>query len=271
MRATGYWIGTLCALSAVFASIGSWSSDARADVLCNIADPEDPTLNVRETPGGKVVNRLPNGRVVREDEKKGAWSSVSSGHRGEWRNWGWVFNQRMKCVDTNRFPRETVSVRDLKSVGILPQTAMNTKALAIGCEQIPNGWGVSISEELFGEYRRRGFSKTAACLALGSSGVNFDPETGRRLPLYDLDDGAGLRPLWVPDCYREVTVVGRGGYLIGWRPTGCTLRYHPSTGIKIDDPAVVELTAGGEAGGAADEDRPSKVSSDRLKALVSGK
>ena len=178
----------------------------------------------------------------------------------------------LNCIDTDRFRREKVPISALKAAGIVPQTAMDTKALAIDCDEIPNGWGVSISNELFAEYKDRGFSRTAVCLALGSSDVNFDPATGKPLNLYELDDSAGLRPLWVPDCYREVSIVSRGGYLIGWRPTGCTVRYHPSTGLRIDDPSVVELAAGGEAGGAADEDnQTSTVSRDRLKALVSGR
>lgn len=254
-----------------------WAGSAQAEVLCHISDPQDPTLNVRETPGGKVVNELKNGRVVRENERKRdpagrTWSYVQSSHKGEWRNWGWVFSERIKCVDTDRFPREKVPFAALKQAGILPQTAPRSESLAVRCDEVPNGWGVSISSELFAAYRRRGFSRAAVCLALGSSNVNFDPETGKRLHLYEVDDIAGLRPLWVPDCYREVTIVGRGGYLIGWRPTGCTVRYHPSTGMKIEDPSTIELTAGGEAGGAADEDnRTSTISRDRLKALVSGR
>jgi len=35
-----------------------------------------------------------------------------------------------------------------------------------------------------------------------------------------------------------------------WRPTGCALRYHPSTGLPITKPELVELTSGeGELGG----------------------
>ena len=36
---------------------------ARAE-MCRIADPTDTSLNVRDTPGGKVINKLRNGRKV---------------------------------------------------------------------------------------------------------------------------------------------------------------------------------------------------------------
>lgn len=232
------------------------SSGLSAETLCHIADPQDPTLNVRETPGGKVINALQNERVVREDEVKAdargkSWSRVSSSYKGDWRNWGWVFKDRLNCVDTDRFRKEQLSVASLKAAGLVPQSATNTKALPISCDQIPNGWGVSISTELFQMYRKRGFSPEAICFGLGSSWVNFDPETGQLLKLYEINgDIFGLRPLWLPDCYSQLQITGRGGYLIGWRPTGCAMRFHPSTGKRISKPELVELAAGGEAGGA---------------------
>jgi hypothetical protein len=112
------------------------------------------------------------------------------------------------------------------------------------------------------------------CFALGGSGVYFDPTTGQQLKLYEIhQDMFGLRPLWLPDCYREIHLTGKQAeWLIGWRPIGCTLRYHPSTGLPITNPQLVELSVGGEAGGGVDEDnRSSTVSEDRLRSLLLGR
>src|SRR5215470_230076 len=99
-----------------------------ADTLCQISDPKDPTLNVRKSPGGPVVNRLQNERVVRVDNTNNdatgrTWVEVSGINRGEWRNWGWVFRDHLRCIDTDKFPKERLSVAALKAVGIVPQNA----------------------------------------------------------------------------------------------------------------------------------------------------
>jgi len=50
------------------------------------------------------------------------------------------------------------------------------------------------------------------------------------------------------------------------------MRYHPSTGLPVESADLVELSAGGEAGGGLDEDnRSSTVSVDRARALIYGK
>jgi hypothetical protein len=249
-----------------------------AETLCNVADPRDPTLNVRDAPGGTVVNRLQNERVVRVDETRidaagQNWSKVSWIYRGEWRNWGWVLRKSLKCVNTGTFPKVRLSVSALKAAGIVPQEALKTGKLPISCDEVPNGWGVTVGNQLYEAYRRRGFSREAVCLALGSEDVHFDPATGKPILQYELPhDAAGLRPLWLPDCYRQVQIIAKGGYLVGWRPSGCTLRYNPSTGIPITKPELVELASGGEAGGGVDEDnQSSSVSEDRLRSLVNGK
>jgi hypothetical protein len=250
---------------------------AIADVLCHVASAKAATLEVRDLPGGKVVAHLANELVVRIDESKEEngipWSEVSGGERGEWRNWGWVVKEALRCVDTDKFPREKISAYALRAAGIAPQSASNMKPEPISCDVVPNGWGVTISKELYDNYRQRGFSEKSLCLALGTSGVYFNPDTGERLNLYEITgDIFGLRPLRLPDCYRTVRVIGTGGYLIGWQPTGCQMRYHPSTGLPIEHPGLVELDAGGEAGGGVDEDnRSSTVSESRLRELLLGR
>jgi hypothetical protein len=110
-------------------------------------------------------------------------------------------------------------------------------------------------------------------LGLGGTDVYFDPASGRQLKLYEIPgDIFGLRTFWLPDCFKQVQIIRRGGYLIGWRPVGCSMRYHPSTGLPITNVELVELSAGGEAGGGVDEDnRASTVSEDRARALIFGK
>jgi hypothetical protein len=259
-------------------------TEGRSEVLCNVADPRDPTLNVRDSPGGSVTNQLRNGRVVRIGQTKAdsagrPWVEVSGIYNGEWRNWGWVFPSHLQCVDTKKFSKESLSIEVLRAAGIVPQNVWDSKnkrqgnTLPISCDEVPNGWGVTLSNELYEAYRQRGFSRTAVCLALGGNGVYFDPETGKQLRLYRIsDDDFSVRPIWLPDCYRSVQVIREGGYSIGWRPTGCSMRYHPSTGLPIGSQDVVELSAGGEAGGGVDEDnRSSTVSAARARELTHGK
>jgi hypothetical protein len=160
----------------------------------------------------------------------------------------------------------------MKRLGIVSQSAFDTGQLPVSCDIVPNGWGVSISQALWKQYKKRGFTMTSMCLALGSDGVNFDPETGKRLPLYEFNGSdAGLRPLWVSDCFKTIDITGRGGYLVSWRPTGCKMQFHPMTGLRVSNPAAVELSAGGEAGGGVDETNENNTASEeKLKKLIYG-
>ena len=260
----------------------SLPTGALANVLCQVSDPHDPTLNVRNTPGGAVINRLQNERIVATDETKTdptgrTWAHVFGKFHGEDRDWGWVFQNSLRCVDPDKFSVAEVSVAALAKAGILSQQANRMAKRAnsfVSCGEELQGWGVDVSHELYSAYMRRGFSKKALCFALGGWGVYFDPATGRRLKLYNWPKAmGGPRPLWIPDCYREIQIVGtETGGEIPWRPTGCTLRYNPSTGLPITKPELVELASGGPAGGGVDEDNQSStVSEDRLQQLVNGK
>jgi|SRR5271166_190316 len=88
------------------------------------------------------------------------------------------------AFDENNLVVTQTSVSALRAAGIAPQGAHRTGTLPISCNIVPNEWGVTISDRLYNAYRRRGFSKTAVCLALGGENVHFDPATGRQLPLY---------------------------------------------------------------------------------------
>jgi hypothetical protein len=253
-----------------------------AGVLCHVSDPHDPALNVRDSPGGTVVNRLQNERIVQLDESKTdatgqIWAQVSGKFHGDDRVWGWVLRDSLGCVDTDKFPVVEVSVATLAEAGILSQQAHKVAKRVnsfVSCGEDLQGWGVDVSHELYDAYMRRGFSKKALCFALGGWGVYFDPATGRRLKLYNWPKAmGGPRPLWIPDCYKEIRMVGtESGGEFPWRPAGCTLRYHPTTGRPITKSELVELSSGGPAGGAVDEDNQSSaISEDRLQSLINGK
>ena len=268
-------------ITGVFLSLTNYT--LAKNVICQVSDPHDPTLNVRNTPGGAVINRLQNERIVQIQETKAdatgrVWAKVAGELRGDIRDWGWVFRSSLRCVDTDKFPTVKVSVAALAAAGIVSQNAQKIKQESISCNMIPNGWGVSISDAIYGAYRRRGFSETALCFGLGGLGVHFDPATGRQLPLYRVPVGLNIgdvpRPLWLSDCYKNIQILGPSNEIgqIPWRPTGCAMRYHPRTGQPITKPELVELAVGGPAGGGVDEDNQSStVSEDRLQSLINGK
>jgi len=89
------------------------------------------------------------------------------------------------AFDTNSLKIIHTSPSALRSAGIASQNPENIGALDIPCNEVPNGWGVTISKRLYSLYRRRGFSRAAVCLGLGGRGVYFDPATGKQLPLYN--------------------------------------------------------------------------------------
>src|SRR5262245_39906443 len=270
------WSNKVVGVLFLFLLVAVIPREGAAQQLCHVADPQDPELNVRDSPGGSVINRLQNGRVVRIEEEKAdssgqAWAKVGGKYRGQWRDWGWVSRRHLRCINTKQLRTEKPSIAVLRAAGIVPQNVMSRRTLPVSCDEVPNGWGVTLSKELYDGYRRRGFSQTAICFGLGSIGVYFDPATGKQLTLYLTKDGPFPRPFWLPDCFKQVQIIGRGGGEISWRPIGCTLRYHPETGLPIDKPELVELTTGGAAGRGEDEDSRTTVSADRAQALTQGR
>jgi hypothetical protein len=256
------------------------SPASQARGICHVTDPNDSTLNIRDAPAGKIVGRLDNERLVslietKRDTTGKVWGSVYARFNNK-DYIGFMLASSLRCFDDFKLPGEHIALRDLRRVGLMPQAAEMDpeklgRQLPIRCEIVPNGWGVSLSNDLMNEYRRRGFSVDAVCLALGGWGVHYDPETGKRLHLYKARGLDRLwRPTWVPDCFKSVRMVSAmmGGE-IGWVPTGCSMAYHPTTGVRIIRPELVELVAGGPAGPGGDEDnRSSTISEDRLRELV---
>lgn len=102
------------------------SKPPSAELKCVVADPVDPTLNVRSTPNGTLINRLKNGREIRilrtkNDTKGRPWGYAVGHYKGQFREWGWVFMQNVDCDNIRIEPKEywiQVASRELKSEAI---------------------------------------------------------------------------------------------------------------------------------------------------------
>lgn len=73
---------------------------AEAQTRCRIMDPTGTPLNVRETPGGRIVGQLPNGMLVNRaetvrDARGRAWVFLHSRETGD--PIGWVFREFVAC------------------------------------------------------------------------------------------------------------------------------------------------------------------------------
>jgi uncharacterized protein YraI len=82
-----------------FAAIGMMASTytlpANAARVCKVADPTGSPLNIRATPGGRVVGTIRNGRTV---------SISGSATDSQGRSWvfigrGWVLREFVACFD----------------------------------------------------------------------------------------------------------------------------------------------------------------------------
>ncbi len=265
---------------AVFAVVVSclWAAPAQATTSCVVADPKDPSLNVRDAPRGKLINRLKNGRTVfilenRHDARNKLWAKVAGGYRGRWREWGWVFQDYLNCtlsedLESRRSQVEKVHTRDLAANGI----GWFVK-LGVACPYQGEGHTLSFLPEFVSQYEQKGFSLTAMCLGLASEGVNYDPETGNPIPQYEAvgpDGIAGRYPFFLPRCYRSVRILaGQDTAWVRWTPDACTLAFHPVTGKRLRASGDVVLTTGAEAGDASPEpDADSTVTDARLRALL---
>lgn len=77
---------------------------AKAERVCEVTDPTRSPLNVRDTPNGKIINALKNGREVyvhetAYDSQGRPWAKVGGYYQGEYRIWGWVFREFISCYD----------------------------------------------------------------------------------------------------------------------------------------------------------------------------
>jgi hypothetical protein len=91
----------LAAATSIAAVVVPMSSAEAMSNRCRVMDPTGTSLNVRVTPGGRVINRLRNGRIVyvrRTAYRHGRpWVYVSGRYHGHWRNWGWVYREFVSC------------------------------------------------------------------------------------------------------------------------------------------------------------------------------
>jgi hypothetical protein len=88
-----------------------------------------------------------------------------------------------------------------------------------GFEETP--FALSISDDMLGHFKERGFSLEALCLAMRSP-LLHDSATGKALPLASVS-GWGLLPLNVPDCFKNGTPF-----------LDCTINYFWQDGLKLD-------------------------------------
>lgn len=77
---------------------------AKAETVCKVTDPTGTPLNVRDSPNGRKINALRNGREVYIledgfDEKGKPWSRVAGYYNGDYRVWGWVFREFISCYN----------------------------------------------------------------------------------------------------------------------------------------------------------------------------
>lgn len=84
---------------AVLAVLGT-ATLASANDRCRVMDPTGTPLNIRETPGGRVVGTLPNGMLVAHSEtvrdRRGrAWAFLHDRVSGN--PIGWVYREFIAC------------------------------------------------------------------------------------------------------------------------------------------------------------------------------
>ncbi len=76
----------------------------KAERVCQVTDPTDSPLNVRDHPNGQIINALRNGREVyileiAYDNQNRPWAKVGGYYEGEYRIWGWVFREFISCYE----------------------------------------------------------------------------------------------------------------------------------------------------------------------------
>ena len=76
----------------------------QAENVCKVTDPTGTPLNVRDQPGGRVINSLRSGREVyiediAYDDRGRPWAKISGYYNGQYRVWGWVIREFISCYD----------------------------------------------------------------------------------------------------------------------------------------------------------------------------
>ncbi len=108
---------------------------------CVIADAGDTSLNVRDSPNGKIVNRLRNGRSItigtlRNDSKGRPWGFATGNYQGKYRKWGWVLMQSVDCGGGTQRPQQ------IKTVPVVPPTPPKPKIII---SEADNGTKLQVS------------------------------------------------------------------------------------------------------------------------------
>ena len=143
------------------------------------------------------------------------------------------------------------------------------------CPYQGEGYTFSLSPSLISNFKQRGFSLRTMCLALGSSNLKFDPESGAALARYQLP-GYGNNTdyqfaIRIPDCLKRVRIIKDQHFEIKWAPSACNIKYNPEDGLEISKSSSVNLLTGGPAGEAPSEvaaSARSSTSSAELGALM---
>lgn len=83
----------------------NFNDKVNASQVCQTTDPTGTPLNVRNSPNGKVINSLKNGRNVdileiSDDDRGRPWAKVGGYHNGNYRVWGWVIREFVSCYNT---------------------------------------------------------------------------------------------------------------------------------------------------------------------------
>lgn len=92
--------GKTARLGFALAAIVAGASAVEAQTRCRIMDPTGTPLNIRATPGGRVVGQLPNGMLVNRaetvrDERGRPWVFLHSRETGD--PIGWVYREFVAC------------------------------------------------------------------------------------------------------------------------------------------------------------------------------
>ncbi|MDZ7960545.1 MAG: hypothetical protein RMY34_22130 [Aulosira sp. DedQUE10] len=126
------------------------ASPVNAETICKITDPTGTPLNVRDTPNGKVINQLKNGRAVYIDEiaydlQGKPWSKISGHYNGQYKEWGWVIREFISCYDSsleNQNSKAICEVTDPTGTPLNVRDKPNGKVI----NQLRNGRAVYIDQ-----------------------------------------------------------------------------------------------------------------------------
>ena len=79
-------------------------SMAHAERVCKVTDPTGTPLNIRDTPNGKIINKLRNERDVyitetAYDSRNRPWVYLEGYYQGKYRQWGWAIREFVSCYE----------------------------------------------------------------------------------------------------------------------------------------------------------------------------